>query len=72
MEKDWKADSLLVQKLMRPHKIGRKKQKTWQEKTYAFHFPLKSKKKKRKEKECRNSGRNIVLCQKQEECSLYQ
>jgi len=71
MEKDWKADSLLVQKLMRPHRIGRKKQKTWQEKTYAFHFPLKSKKKKKRERMQKQWSEHCALL-KTEERSLYQ
>jgi len=58
MEKDWKADLLLVQKLMGPQRIGRKRQKTWQKtKTYSVHFSRKIKtQNKEKEENKRKKG----------------
>jgi hypothetical protein len=74
MEKDWKADLLLVQKLMGLQRIGKKEQKTWHSrKTYLLIFLSKNQntkqrtreRKKRKKKKwlehcaLRNPGRTL-------------
>jgi len=77
MEKDWKADLLLVQKLMGSRRIGSKKPEDLMQ-TYSVHFSRKIKtqnkekegKKDKKEKE--TSGWNIVLWRRQEGCYLSQ
>jgi len=79
MEKDWKADLLLVQKLMGSQIIGKKEQKTWQKSRPIRLTSLRKSKHKIKKRERtpqnkkkKQSGWNIVLCRKQEGCYLSQ
>jgi len=68
MEKDWKADLLLVQKLMGPQRIGRKRQKTWQKtKTYSVHFSRKIKTQNKEKEENKRKKGNKWL----EHCALW-
>jgi len=71
MEKDWKADLLLIQKLMGSRRIGRKGQhlakKRWKDLFDSF-LSENQNTKQRKGKE--TSGWNVVLCGRQEGCYL--
>jgi hypothetical protein len=72
MEKDWKADLLLIQKLMGSQRIGRKGQKNLAKKRWKDLFDSflseNQNTKQRKGKE--TSGWNVVLCGRQEGCYL--
>jgi len=79
MEKDWKADLLLIQKLMGSQRIGRKGQKNLAKKRWKDLFDsflsenqnTKQRKRETKKKERKEtSGWNVVLCGRQEGCYL--